>query len=351
MQDYLRGVVTEPFTLCRPDDLPGTTRELSAAAALVRPGTRMVTGPGARRDLGALLAALGEARSAHDRGPVTPVGEDPAESDLNKANDLGFGILRVRGEPVRVLTDAALRSAAAVLDLAARNGAGFERTTWRRLVGGFDALLLWLADPGRAPAACPVPAPGERQPLEPGSALRRWIYGHHVFMVFSQGCSLSLACLRERAAAGDGTGAAAAAATAVRLMWASQGALSFAGDVAMEDYATEIRPTLMPPIAPPRMTGLHWRDHEALVRELAAARDAWQWLAGSRPELLEEFRSAIDSAYSAHRGVCASFVGDRSPSLLATSRSSRPAVAVLEQFHRRRLDMLPPSARRDGDGR
>jgi hypothetical protein len=160
-------------------------------------------------------------------------------------------------------------------------------------------------------------------------------------MVFAQGCALTLACLRRCAGQDDTPAAAAAATAAIGLMWGSQGALSFAGDLAQDEYVAEIRPTLMPPIAPPKMSGLHWRDHEALVAELAAADDSWRWLAVSRPDLLREFRAALGATYEAHRGVCASFVGDSSPSLLATKGSSRSAVSVLAQFERRRLDLLP----------
>ncbi|MEV7023387.1 hypothetical protein AB0O00_14685, partial [Kitasatospora sp. NPDC093558] len=160
-------------------------------------------------------------------------------------------------------------------------------------------------------------------------------------MVFAQGGTSALSSLRAAADAGDEELAATAAAVATRVMRACRAALRFAGDASADQYRAEIRPTLMPPVAPPQMSGLRWRDHEALVAGLTESRAAWSWLAARRPGALADFRTALDATYDAHKGVCGHFVGRQSPSLLATSRSHRPAVGVIEQFHRLRAATLP----------
>ncbi|WP_182604616.1 hypothetical protein [Streptomyces alkaliphilus] len=288
---------------------------------------------------------LTTARAEFGRVPSAPVGEDPRESPPNRDNDLAFGIERHVGEPLALLVAAALRAETGIVELIERGGTDLETSAWRDLIAGFDALLCWLATPSRVPEPFPVPGPpGRTDEPEPFDGLRRWVRGHHVFMVLSQGCALALNSMRAAADEKDTELAAPAAAVASRLMWACRAALRFAGEADRQQYRNEIRPTLMPPVAPPQMSGLRWRDHEALVTALGASRASWAWLAGTRPALLEEFRAALDATYDAHKGVCQHFVGGQSPSLLATVRSHRPAVGVIEQFHRLRAGALPEPA-------
>jgi hypothetical protein len=345
MTDYLDQVATVPFRMARPEDLPTTLSGVLAAQVNDRELCARLFTPSARADLPALLAATSEAQATLGPLPSTLVVDDPMESPPNRDNDLAFGIERHRGSSIDLLLSALLAAERGVLELVVRQGSRLEPETWRDLVAGFDVLPAWLGSPKAVPELpmAPIPMqPRERSPLD---ALRRWVRGHHVFMVFAQGCGISLAVLRDSAEAGDEETAASAATVSTRLMWASRAALRLAGDSSEDEYQAEVRPTLMPPIAPPRMSGLRWRDHEMLVRELAAARPMWSWLADRRPELLEEFHNALDATYDAHKGVCAHFVGAEAPSLLATARSHRPAVRVLDQFHQLRAQSLPVPGR------
>ncbi|GAA2658005.1 hypothetical protein [Streptomyces lunalinharesii] len=343
MTDYLHHVATTPFPMARPEDLPTTAAEIRAAAR--RTGLAAHTAglfePAARTGLPRLVAATQTARDCLGPVPSTPVRDDPQESRPNRDNDLAFGIERRHGDPLALLAAALLHAAHGALELADEQGTGLDGTEWRDLMGGFDVLLRWAAEPCVVSEPPAVPEPtgtGARKPLD---GLRRWVRGHHVFMAFAQGCTLALTSLTAAAGDGDEETAAAAAATATRVMWASRAALRFAGDATEDQYQEEIRPTLMPPVAPPQMSGLRWRDHEALVRALGSSRAAWSWLAARRPAALADFRAALDATYDAHKGVCRHFVGDQSPSLLATTRSHRPAVGVIEQFHRIRAGALP----------
>lgn len=342
MTDYLPHVATVPFPMPRPEDLPTDAPAIAAAApaALAALAARMAD-PANRTGTARLLAAARTARA--DLGPVpgTLVGEDPGESRPNRDNDLAFGIERHHGDPFALLVAAVLNAEIGTLELAGERGTGLDDPEWCDLIAGFDVLLRWPANPARLPGPLPVPGsvrPGRPEPLD---GLRRWVRGHHVFMVLAQGGTLAVNSLRAAAGAGDEELAAAVAGVASRVMWACRAALRFAGDASPDQYEAEIRPTLMPPVAPPQMSGLRWRDHEALVAALTASTDAWSWLAERRPGPLEDFRTALDATYDAHRGVCAHFVGTHSPSLLATSRSQRPAVGVIEQFHRLRAGTLP----------
>lgn len=349
MTDYLPLVATVPFVLARPEDLPTTVPAIEAA----RPRgahalAARLSQPGAHTDLRALLEAVRAARGELGRTDGTRIADDPQESRPNRDNDEAFGIERHRGEPLSLLLAALLAACEGALEVVDDQGTGLDADDWQDLVDGFDVTARWTASPRREPGPLAVPPAGTVRRTSPRDGLRRWVRGHHIFMVFAQGCALALSGMAAAEADGDRDTAAAAAAVATRLMRASRAALRFAGDATDAQYQQEIRPTLMPPVAPPQMSGLRWRDHEALVRALGTAGSAWASLGAERPELLEAFRSALDATYDAHKGVCRHFVGGESPSLLATERSQRPAVGVIDQFHRMRADLLPGSAEASG---
>ncbi|WP_199444346.1 hypothetical protein [Umezawaea beigongshangensis] len=341
MVDYLPRVATVPFRLGRPEDLPRTAEGLAAHRDRARLAVARIADPRARTDLHALLAAAVETRTALGELPGRRIHDDRAESEANRDNDVAFGIHRVEGPPLPLLVDAAIAALIGVLEPAVVRGSGLDERAWTDLVRGVDHLLDWCADPYASPRSRPVPVAAERGTPATDDALRNWVRGHHLFMVLAQGCAMACACLVDQAARDDAEGAAVSAGVATALMWASRGALRYAGDAAQQEYNAEIRPTLMPPIAPPKMSGLRWRDHEALVRALSGSTAAWAWLADRDEAPLVAFRTALGETYDAHRGVCEHFVGGRSPSLLANADSSRSAVGVLSQFRRIRLAHLP----------
>lgn len=345
MTDYLPLVATVPFVLARPEDLPTTVPAVEAA---LPPGAHAVAArlsdPGGRSDLPALLDTVRAARDELAGHHSTRIIDDPQESRPNRDNDEAFGIERHQGQPLALFLTALLAAYQGALDIVDDQGTGLDADDWQELVAGFDVTACWTASPRREIGLLTAPpADGVRRTL-PMDGLRRWVRGHHVFMVFAQGCALAVSAMAAAEADGERDTAAAAAAVATRLMRASRAALRFAGDATDTQYQAEIRPTLMPPVAPPQMSGLRWRDHEALVRVLTGAGSAWASLGAERPELLEAFRDALDAAYDAHKGVCGHFVGGESPSLLATARSQRPAVGVIGQFHRMRAGLLPDAA-------
>jgi hypothetical protein len=347
MTDYLPRVATLPFRLGRPEDLPRTTRDVARHRDRARIAVARIGDPSARTDLRALLAAALRTRTELGELPGQRILTDRAESEANRDNDTAFGIHRVDGPPLPLLVDAAVAALIGVLEPAVERGSGLDQRAWTDLVRGVDHLLDWCADPWAPPRPRPVPVAEERGAPVADDALRNWVRGHHLFMVLAQGCAMACACLTDRAAHDDAEGAVVSATTATVLMWASRGALRYAGDAAQQEYNAEIRPTLMPPIAPPKMSGLRWRDHEALVRALTSSTTGWAWLAERNDAPLAAFRTALGETYDAHRGVCEHFVGGQSPSLLANADSSRSAVGVLSQFRRIRLAHLPETPTAD----
>jgi hypothetical protein len=342
IDDYLPRVATVPFRLGRPEELPVEPSAFGADRVLDEVA-RVLIQPRYRLDLGTLLDGIRTARTVLSSALVcVPLDVDESETPANRDNDVTFGIHRVSGEPLRLLADSALAALDGVVALAHVRGIGFPATSWTELITGFDTVFAWLAHPARRADAPRVPVPPPVDEVCPEDVLRRWVRGHHVFMVLAQSCGLALAVLRAHHQRGDLAGAASCGEAATTFMWASRGALRYAGDAGSDDYVAEIRPTLMPPIAPPKMSGLHWRDHEYLVRQLRRSEPAWRWLGQHEPDRLREFRDALAEVYSAHRDICQLFVGDSAPSLLAKA-GSRSATAVLAQFRELRLGLLPPA--------
>ncbi|MDG4863768.1 hypothetical protein P8605_37060 [Streptomyces sp. T-3] len=340
--DYVAQVATVPFLLGRPEELPTTVPGIERIADRAARVRGRLSGPGSRESVGALLAA---ARAVRDELVPTGdgrVGDDPEESEANRDNDLAFGIVRTRGPAAALLVDAAVAALIGVLEVAEAQGSDLEPQSWQWFLDGFDALLGWFAEPGSVPVPAAVPAAGTpTAAVVPQDALRRWVRGHHVFMVFAQAATMACHVLQDGARRTDPETAATAAGVLLQLMRGCQGALAYAGSANRAQYNEQIRPTLTPPVAPPKMSGLHWRDHEALIVALGSSGPAWSWLESHRPGLLGQFRNVLGEAYDAHRGVCGHFVGDTAPSLLATQRSSRSAVGVLSQLRRVRLGALP----------
>ncbi|KDA42836.1 hypothetical protein [Frankia sp. BMG5.23] len=334
-------MTAEPvFRLLRPEHLPSpaATRELMLAAV---PDVSATLAATLQESEGTVLAAVREALALVPLPAGTVEGgPDAAESTGNRDNDGAFAIVRVDGDRHRLLVHTVLTGYEVLLDDVLRSGSGLDAAQWTRLREGFAALLAHLTgfDATVLGGHRPVPL---RAGAGSSDALRRWIRGHRIFMVYIQGLIVAvdeLADAVKRAAADQ---AMTALELAVTLMLASESALRFAGDFTPEEYENLVRPTLTPPVAPAGLSGLHWRDHEYLIRRLA---ESGRLLAGLDPALVPlraRFREAYAATYDAHRFVCARFVGDEAGSLLMTPKSKQSAVGVLAHYKRVRLQQVP----------
>lgn len=348
---YVAMVTTAPFWMGRPEDLPTSSEAVrTAASKRCKKIADTLSLQSSWQDIGTVLTTMQAAAREVRLIDREPIGDDEAASEANRANDLAFGIVRARGSALTLLTDAAVIALKGILEVAMERGSNLDDTSWQQILGGFDTLFAWIVDPYKEIISRNMPIPpaplGEQIANE---ALQQWVLGHHVFMVFAQASTLVIDCLRDSAEQGDFISGVAAGLAAVQLMRGCQGALHYTGNAKKEEYISEIRPTLMPPMAPPKMSGMHWRDHEALIKAMSTSKDAWAWLAESRPDVVRDFRVCLDEVYISHMNVCEHFVGSDSPSLLASERSSRNAVGVIDQFREIRLRSLPTSDEIEGD--
>jgi hypothetical protein len=334
-------VTTLGFYLLRPEQLPrgrGDLRGGGAEVAVLEPLAtlhRLAPEDGASAAARAALTRLG-------LGPedFSPVLDDPEASQGNKDNDQAFSIVRVEGRVVPLLVHSTLQGFVTLLDEALTSGTDLEPLAWGRLRTAFNVLFdMLLGRPASPEEVVPMAPPrsiaaGERD------ALRRWTRGHYVFMSIVQGMVVLLNCLRQDVEAGDLDAARSDLAQLTALMWGAESALRFTGDYSYTAYEKSVRPTLMPPLAPPGMTGLRWRDHEYLVKVLSGLRPIFSQLPAALEEAREAFYQAIARAYDAHKSVCAGFVGTERTSLLMAERTEKSAVEILEHFKRVRLHLV-----------
>jgi hypothetical protein len=333
------------FYLLTPDDLPRSRGACvargDAAAALA-----LITACAPSCSDATALAVAGQAvaRLALHPQALEPVGTDPHETERNRSNDEAFGIVRMRGDVVPILVNSTLQGYVALLEEALAGGVNIGGEDWGKLRGAFG-LLFHIFQYGSLEGFT-VPdrraAPGDAPSADAAShsALSRWIRGHHLFMVLIQGLVISFSSFHREVDAGQIDEAGDSLRAATCLMVASGAALRFTGGFTYSAYEREVRPTLMPPIAPEGLTGLYWRDHEYLIARLTRARAIFTSLDPLLRAPLYAFHDALKETYDSHKLVCASFVGTEQPSLLMATRTQKSAVETLDHFKRVRLNLV-----------
>ncbi len=333
----------DPLAVLPPELLPSSLESLTGCLAqgyAIARGTLQPLISYRPYDL-ATRAAI--ARSALERiraacaAPVQ-IESDPFETPMNRENDKALYIFRTSGVPAQVLLSSALQVYAQVLDELVVAGTDLSAESVGCIHLQFTVILELLS--GRAASYEPdqeLPTLtvdalhlGNRDPL------RRWVRGHHAFIVFLQWQVIFFQCFRR--AVEDPFGRE----QAVRLlkllilsMRASLQAFRFTGEFSREAYADIVRPTLMPPLAPEGMSGLNWRDHQYLLNSFtnldAAIGSSDSLLLGLCASLKDEFRSV----YDAHKLVCAHFVGTEVSLVSKTS-----AVTIIDRLKEQRSRLL-----------
>jgi hypothetical protein len=193
-----------------------------------------------------------------------------------------------------------------------------------------------------------VTAPVREWPVTGDSpvSMRRWVRGHQVFTVLTQGLVLAV---DEVAAAFESASAAPqessrllnAVDRLVILMRGSAGALRLTGDFSPEEYETKIRPTMVPPHVPEGFSGLLSSDHRALISRLRRLRPLWDRLSLEAPAIHARITEVVAYVYEEHKGVCANFVGTDRPSLVSTvAVESKSAIEQLDSFKASRLRLV-----------
>lgn len=336
-----RGSEIPIFHLLRPELVPRGRRAFPAPAPLFREAVLAACGGGEplsdREMLARVAAALAVARV--DFELVGRSGSSHGAVADEAAHDTYCHIARVTGEAPRIFLCSVLQAYRALLKERLTAGTSIEGRHWLQLRAALESILLYVLGQ-------PTAVPPELHPSPPASTgrpdpVRRWILGHHVFLALIQGLILATHDLTDALAGGRRSEAAAAFEQCGGLLEGTALAFRFASDFSAVDYQDVVRRTMMPPVAPPGLSGLLSADHRYLVKILAALKPSFEALEPALCPSYQRFRTAFRAAYDAHKLVCHHFRGDEKPSLLMKVESEMSAVEQLDQFKRIRLRMLP----------
>lgn len=334
-------IARAPFILGCPESLPESEQALAGSAAIASRILASLDKLPQPRSLQHYLDRLQELMARLPSASEGLMTDDQRETQENRDNDVAFGIERHQGDCVALMINATLEAVIQVGELAERNGTSLSHSEWNDMMATAEAILQGIATPRAIPEASILFQPAKAKAGEDSQdPLQRWVRGHLLFMVLCQGMNLSTQLLIGAARNQDLELACAQANKLIQLMDISRITLEFAADLSSQQYLSQIRPTLMPPIAPPKMSGINWRDHVVMIRLMRQSTPAWHFIEQAKPALAQRMRSVLAEVYAAHRGVCEKFVGEENTSLLAKENTTTAAGQVLEGLKMSRLKLL-----------
>lgn len=278
---------------------------------------------------------------------------DTDETKQNRDNDFAFNIIRTIGngsmENIIIISTYSLVNAySKMLSNVTKFGSSIHPKYWSILNNAFFMLLNLYTNPNdinfNTFNNCfkskydlyfkSVTSSTNKQ----YDAYDWWIMGHYIFMVLIQGLIVSLNFFQNYIKNNNKILSIYFLQLSTFLMQASESSLRLTGEFSKEKYNSRVRPTLMPPIAEPEMSGLHWRDHQFLIKN--NFKNLKNIFASIKEEFfitcVNKFEQALKNTYEAHQFVCQKFVGKGSLSL----KSTGSAVSTLEKFKLARLNML-----------
>lgn len=266
----------------------------------------------------------------------TPTNNHVADSD---SHDEYCRIKRVAdSNTLHVITKATLCAYEALLKDALTGGSSLTPKQWADLHTAFRSLLHLIGqnEPVTKNWANQEIMNGSHSGLDKRGAIRRWIQGHHVFLILIQGLIISLNCFESAFNDGVLEEGLSALELATALMDGSSAALHHAGDFPPSVYNETVRPTMMPPNVLPGMSGILARDHRHLVKLLHSQHPLYATLESPLRQKYNEFVAAFGCAYEAHKLVCTHFGGGERPSLL-NKNAQQSGVELLEELKYNRL--------------
>lgn len=265
---------------------------------------------------------------------------DPDESQQNKDNDLAFNIYRVKGDILKIVSHSTLNAYSRLLAEANNIGTNLNKMDWGKLHCAYKVIFNLLSNVNYSTYQIIPSDPKNCVDSTKESGLNRWEQGHYVFMTIIQGMIISLNFFTHHLNdTHDEKSINYYMHVTTMLMWGSEAALKFAADFSNAAYDAEVRPTLSPPIAPPGMSGLYWRDHEFFIKKIIFKLKP---IFSNPPHFLKEtvnsFQEALACVYDAHKLVCTKFVGHTESSLI----SKKPAGVVLQNYKKNRMHVFNP---------
>ena len=203
--------------------------------------------------------------------------------------------------------------------------------------------LQTLREPhATSPLDLDLPAPGDATPRGLDDAVRRWVRGHQVFAVLTQGLVLAVKALQHAAQAAPPAALAHHLHRLADLYTATALAMRFTADFPREHYDQAIRPAMSEPHAPAGFSGALSSDHAVLVQQLMQARPALELAARLHPAEHHAVKAALAAMYDDHKHVCGRLAGLAGPSIRSAglSQEQHAAGELLDRFRDRRAHLL-----------
>jgi hypothetical protein len=205
---------------------------------------------------------------------------------------------------------------------------------------GLAAILSWIADARIAIVEHrEVGSATRMMDIDP---MRRWVLGHQVFAILTQGIAFALQDFEAADRESRLWHAGMALGLAADLLIASGTAFRFTADFQASDYRDVVRPSMMAEHVGEGFSGLLSIDHRLLVAMFGRLRPAMGEIAKHYPAAHERLAMALNYVYENHKYVCAQFDGTAKPSLRCPKSKALPGVVQLEQFQRARMALLLP---------
>lgn len=270
------------------------------------------------------------------------------EAAEDHAHDSFFQVVRVDDEPCAAFVRAVLRARLILFDEAGGDAPASDTADAGEVDRALADVCLRLFG-ARAPVAIRkndltlrgfgLSTPPEQPSASDDIALRRWIRGHQVFAVLSQGLIVACHALAAALRADDEPGIHAHVDWCLSLFRGSSAALRFTSHFSESAYNDLVRPRMMPPTAALPLSGLMSADHRALVRTMRDMRPAFLALREREPARYEHLHEGLSEVYDSHIHVCERFVGEQQ-SLLTLGRTEKSGPDLIRHFKSLRLKVL-----------
>jgi hypothetical protein len=276
------------------------------------------------QDIAAILASLPAA------GKVI---KNPAGQPDDLAHDAFFHVRRLKQDEPAVFVHSIFSARLTFLQDVYEQAVTIDRADLELIDRGFSDLLSCLSG-GTVNESTYVNQ--WHAPSATCLAMNRWVHGHLIFALLSQGLILSFRSLGQALRAGKSEKIQKWADLSISLLKASGAAFVFTGDFPPGEYENTIRPSMTPPISPIGLSGLMSADHRHMAQTIRDMRPALMALAEQEPERHDRLAGAVADVYDRHIFVCERFVGSR-PSILTAGRTERSGPSLIEQFKTLRL--------------
>lgn len=171
--------------------------------------------------------------------------------------------------------------------------------------------------------------------------VRRWVRGHQVFAVITQGLIWSFHQLGQAVEDKDGDATVRALNRLTLLFDASAAGFRFASNFDPRHYADTIRPSMCEPHVAKGFSGTLSSDHGRLVSLMVLMRPVLAQVQAQCPQPYAAMTDALSALYEDHKFVCERFDGGTKASLRGEGRAgAHSGVEMLDRFKTQRMKIV-----------